>query len=367
MRNDLSIKLYDKNGDLFKVLDRKANVDWAYRNIGGCGQANLTIENDFDYLEDSLEPQTSVRVFINNALRYSGKLVEMRRELIKNSEKIVCSFFGYVVELDDVIVKKTYEGQSVSDIVTDIMNTFVVPNTNITFDLSDVDAASYSVVKLALNHTAKDAIQLLGQLAGNFEWGVDRDKAFFFKTIDKVVRNVFLIGKDVSKSNIMRKDEDVVNVMNVFGSDGSVIIATVQSSLSISKFGRKEANVFESSINELSDANRYGQVLLKNTTNSQRRIKFTAIKEDIFLEENVPVGAVALDDGVIREKVVYGTVNKYGRNIKYGNLTRDQIAEVRYSVNGGGLMAMIELKRDIPNLANQQKQVEFQIKNVQRR
>lgn len=365
------ILLYDKYDNLSKVLSNIANIQWEYNRIGGCGQALIEIDQPYDSMESAFVPNCSVKILYKGQLRYWGKMLKYRKNIKTKQDNINLTMFGYQTELSNVVVSKTYVGTEVSLIIKDILDNYVTPNTKITYNAANIVATGYSVSNLVLNHTAQDAIALLADFAGNTEWGVDCNRSFFFKQTDPNIKGVYIIGREIDQYQEERDDSQVLNVVNVYGASNA-FIATITSQMSINKFGRKEYNVFESSISTNSDANRLGSVAIQAGGNSQRAIKFRFITPDVFIETMQPLGARAVNLNKINQLNKYGPsttakVNKYGVGLKYGAINRDQFQNIRYVASGGGLEITATMNSDLPNMGDNQKQLLAEIQNQQRR
>lgn len=362
-------ELLDKNGSLKKMIAGKSVIGWEYLRTGGCGQCEVNtafkVGGDFD---NSLAPGDELRLKIGNQLRYSGKLIKVGRSIKSGAESIDLIFYGYISELSDVIVNETYEGMEISDIVKDILDNYVVGIKNVSYSASDIEETSFSPASIVFNHDVLSALTLLAELAGDVEWGVDRNKNFYFKRRDTNVRRTYHIGREIYEYQEIEDHEAVKNVVNVFGSESSVVpLSTITSAGSVSTFGRKESNIFQSSIVEPSDANRLGLVNVKNTDSKIRQIQVRMKQDDYFVESSHPLGATTIVFEPLRTPKKYGNNFKYGRNEKYGSLKRDQISSIRYTMVGGGMDIQLVISQDIPNVGDQQKQVENQIEDLQRR
>lgn len=359
------IRLFNRYGDLQKVLDNKASVSWEYNRKGGCGQATCTIPTSDDSLEHAIRPGAFMRVYVDEVIRYTGRLIRATRSGSRGSETLTLTFYGFLIDLSTLIVNTTYSGEGIKDIVQDILDNYVIPYSDITYSASDIDDPGYAVSDVVFNHTVKDAMGLLASLAGNVEWGVDRNRKFFFKLTDRNIKKVFIFGRDIQSFTEERKDDEIINSLNVFGADG--ISITIESSLSIAIYDKRQANLFETSLGNLSDINRLGYTFLKNTASSKRSIKFNYNPKDVFIEETVPLGAAAVSVLPIRLLPKYGHTSKYGTSKKYGNLKRDQFSNIRYAFQQGGLQVDVTLLDDIPNVGDLQKRIEFEVKDLQRR
>lgn len=361
---------YDKYGDLKNDFSKIATIGWDYLRIGGCGQANVILKSKYNsQIDRSIKPSDEIRVYIDNKLRYSGKLQRRIRRVTVEDEEIALIFYGYVNELDDIIVDQTYAEQEISEVVKDILDNNIIGVKKITYDAADIESTDYTVQSVDFNHSCADAIRFLAELAGDVEWGVDRNKKFYFKRRERTVKRAYILGRDVADYLDEFKYEDVVNRVRVHGSNG--LIVNNPSSQSISIFGERQKNLFESSIVEGSDANRLAAVTLKNKSKIQRNAKFQLLKQDEFIEEVTPLGAVAVQNATIQSLRKYSTF-KYGpstRSIdnRYGNLTNDQINEIRYNVIGGGLRIDVTLEDDIASAGTEQRKIEFEIKDLQRK
>jgi len=363
--NPIKIILYDKNDDPIEYIHHIANVSWEYNRIGGCGQCDATLIRSITDIDALVAPQTRVRIYINDEVRYFGKLVKISKSVKSRKEEVQLTFYGGLATLDKIIVTKTYTGMEVSAIVADILDNFVADVTDITYDTGAFEATDYSVASIEFNHTVKDALTVLTDLAGDAEWGVNQNNAFFFKRKDSTIRDVYVLGREVADLKEDRNDEKVTNVLNVYGADRE-LMTTLQAKLSVNLYGRREANIFESSLIEKSDADRYGTSLLKGLAGSQYSIKMTYLKPDEFVERTVPLGARSVTKNIISDVNKYGTSIQYGKGNKYGNLTRDQIQNIRYTFAGDGLKIVMTLFSDIPNIASQQKRIEYELRNLQR-
>lgn len=366
-----SIQLFDQFGNLSKELSQDTNVQWEWNRTGGCGQAIVTINEPYDKygtnIQNSVKPKSSVKIYIGNQLRYQGEVIKVSQTAKTGSEQIILTCYGYVIELSSLIINQTFEGQEISAIIKSILDSTVVPNSDITYSASDIQQTDYAVQSIALQHTVKDAFTLLAGLAGDVEWGVDQNRKFFFKQTDPNVRRVYVVGREVTQYQEDRSDENVFNAINVFGVDGTTPLATLSAQLSGDRYGTKQFNLFESSISEPSDANRLGSVTLLNLASSQRSIKVTLGKADEFIEATTPLGATAINRNIFSSTKKYGHHIKYGAKNQYGNIKRDQITNIQYATIGGGLSIILTLQGDLPNIGDRQKRTEYEIRDLQRR
>lgn len=370
------VLLYDQDFSLKKELGAWAMPPWwEYNRFGGCGQCQISVLMDSDAYEQLFSPRTSVRILVDGEVRYQGRILKFQRRVSTGVQMVTATFYGYASQLARVIVRETYSNMEVSAIVKDILQNYVDPNTDISYVLSEIQATDFTLTSVVFNHSAQDALVFLGQIAGPFEWGVDRNRKFFWRRQDNVVRRIWMLGREINAYDEERSYENVVNSINVFGRDG--YLTTPEAASSQDTFGFSEENHFESAITQPSDGNQLGAVILSGRSGVQRAIGLQYLIPDEFLERNVPIGGVSVGIGTVSTRRKYGAStasrrNKYGvstssaRN-KYGVLTSDQLSNVRYSVNGKGLTVQVTVTQEIPTLATQQKRIQYQINELQRR
>jgi hypothetical protein len=369
----LNVNFYDQNGDLLYVLDinKRTNVWWEFNRRGGCGQCQIEYPTrDAEFIR-RVRPNCSVKISIDNVVRYTGKVISQSRSVATGSETVLITAYGYIVELATLLVRTSYTDQGLKTIAQDILDNYVVGRSKIIYSASDIDDPGYSAAAINFNHTAQDAMTFLANLGGNIEWGVDRNKSFYFKNYDTNIRKVYVLGREVTNLQEDFRDEGVINVLNIFS--GSEYLFQMQSTMSVNIFGRREGNLFESSLESEADFVRLGTNFLKRAGSLRRSLQFSFIKPDEFLEQNSPIGAIAVSAIRFRERPKYGHTNKYGRSrvgvsrIKYGNLKRDQLSNIRYQIAGGGMTVDVTLEDDAPNVGDQSNRLQYEIKDLQRR
>lgn len=375
-RPSFEIELYDRYGNLKKYLTGKAGVNWEWNRVGGCGQADVLCSSRYgSALDVAMAPEDELRIKVLNELRYSGKIARLKRSVRKGGETIALTFYGYVSELREPIVHETYTNMELSAIAKSILDSYVVGTKRVTYTAAEIAETDYAVASISFNHKVSDALKLLSDLAGNVEWGVDRNKAFFWKIQDSVVRRVWVIGKEIMAWEENEDYESISNRLFVYGADGSSPLADIQASDSQQAFGSREDNLFESSISEVSDATRLGATAVKLSGAKKRQVSATLTQDDFFLESSLPIGAAAVIREPFSNLKYYGQLKstniKYGQgnpqNGKYGNMRSDQVESVRYSIRGGGLVSQVVLSGTPPSSGTLQKRFEYELSDLQRR
>ena len=134
-----NIELRDKNGKLRQYLTPWAKqVQWEWNRIGGCGRARIKLALPYRKIEFSAGDDIQIRLKSGSAskLVYRGWVAGAVPSL-KIPQEITLDVRGYFDRLEFLIIhdsgsEKTYTNTSVSNIVDNIVDTFITPNSDIT-------------------------------------------------------------------------------------------------------------------------------------------------------------------------------------------------------------------------------------------
>jgi len=165
-------------------------------------------------------------------------------------EMIDVTGHGYFDQLGRYYVDRDYSSDEISVIVKDILDNDVVTPSDISYDAGDVAATSYTPDTLEFNTDAKSALETLADIAGSREWGVDKDRKFFFKAKSTTPGFYFTMGRYVTDFQADQSFGDIINRVIVQGgeSSGSPFTRTVNDTDSQTKYGRRDKVIQNSSI-----------------------------------------------------------------------------------------------------------------------
>lgn len=238
--------------------------------------------------------------------------------------------FGLYDQLDWITITDSYTSDDVADIVKDIIDTYVAPNTQIIYNVAKIIATGYTVQSIDFDHTfAKDAIQTLADMAQNYEFGVDDSREFYFRPITTTVQYSYWVGKHFQDAEIQEDPFTVRNKlfikMGEIQAGGSNIIGSVQDDPSIAEYGlRVDIITVPESLNS-ADATRWANLILAEK--AEPSVKAT-IRNMLFDETKAKIIA----KGKARITVEDGT--QYSLVIK----------NVSYSITPGGILGSMELE-----------------------
>ena len=303
--NAFRIELRDKNFELIKYLSNiPRRLMWEYNRIGGCGRCSMTLSAD-SQLFDNIAPDYDLRIYLGSAtglnLVYRG-YAEIEQPTEARPHEIKLNFFGYFGQLRRVRVNETYTSQEVSVIIKAILDGYIVPNTSITYDEDDIQVTTFTVDTLEFDVLADSAIRTLAGLAGNYEWGVDRNLKFFFRERSNDIKHYVRHKIEVSTYDVINDYKDIKNRIIVKGGDvaGSPFEATVNNSESQAAYGLRTFILSNSAIVTSGVAQRYGTMLLADKARINSRATILIEASRTFFEEAIPLGKVAVISDTVR-------------------------------------------------------------------
>lgn len=360
------IELRDTDFNLLEVLDKEfLDLSWSYSRIGGCGEFNFKLPRKL-YEEKSISGDFNIRIYRragigNFDLRYQG-LVENKYPSIRgNSESIEVAGHGYSAQLSRIYINETYTSQEISVIVKDILDTYVVPNTDIAYSAGDVPATSFTPDKFDFNTDVASALQTLADTVGNIEWGVDHDRNFFFKPRSSDVgfryhreNNIINYSEDLSF-------KDIINRLIVQGAEAGGTYYTKQFDDTISqmKYNIRTKVIQNSSISTDAVATQYATAVFAEYDDVSRKATCELINVESFIEGTLPMPLVE----IIMKDITYGT-RKYGEFL-YSGLVDRQINRVNYNYNNKGILKIgLELGQLRPTIAEELAQLDYKLEQI---
>jgi len=238
--------------------------------------------------------------------------------------------FGFFEQLDWVTVTESYSSEDLADIVKDIIENIVAPNTQIVYNASKIISPSYTVQSIDFDHTyAKDAIQTLCDMAQGYEFGVDNSREFYFRPIETTVYHSLWKGKHFQDIDIEKNPYSVRNKLYIkigeIQSGGSNIIGSVSDATSISTYGLREEVIDVPESLDSTDATRWANEILAGKKDPEIRAR---VKKLILDQTRAKIEARG------KARITAHEGSEYTLYIK----------RVRYLITSGGILAEIDLE-----------------------
>lgn len=362
---DYRIEIADVDFNLLEFLEDEAlNISWGYNRIGGCAGFSFDLPRRFND-QGNVSGDFDIKIFRRIAagtysLIFSG-FVEDRSPTFAEPEKINVRGYGYSAHLSRVIVNANYQNQEISSVVRTIMDDFVVPNTGITYQASDIVNTGFTAGTLDFNTTAMNALRTLAEIVGTQEWGVDEDRNFFFKPRSDTINFYFTPGYKVINFSSVDSFRDIVNRIRLEGGDvsGTIYKRTINSASSQSRWGLREKIVQNSAIISDDVADRYGAAILAEKATLIRRGKITIVGDDAQIEATIPVGTAQFKESGVRYNE-----EKYSTFLYSGEVAF-QINKISYKIDTDKtLIKTLDLGELRPALAQEVSRLDFELDNL---
>lgn len=372
------VELKDNSGNVLELFDKNfEGLNFSFQRIGGCATASFSLPKPFEewgYISGNFK----VNIYYLNPstndydLWWAGYVDENTPSLAE-IEDINVLVQGYSGQLSRRFVSKTYTSTEVSLIVKNLLDTYIVGYTDITYDVADLEVTGFTPDTISFNCNCLDAIRTLAETVGTREWGVGADGKFYFKARSSDVSHFYPIGGKVSSTNIINSFRDIINYIYLTGGKvgGVNFTRTGNDAPSILKYGIRDAIINNSAITtntvadefiaailaEKKDVTRKGEVLIVNDTKLVNNIP--VLKR---FEDNIPLQLFRF----ITEGVRYGE-KKYGTFL-YSEYIDYQIQSITYSIDvNGGLNTKLEIGSRRPNIAEAISQLAFNLDQERQR
>jgi len=357
------VELRDRSFTLLEVLDKEImSLSWDYARLGGCGGFSFSLPRRYGE-EKFISGDFNVRIYIRDSsgtynLWYQGLVENKSPSIVGGEETLSVTGHGYFTQLERYYVDEDYSSTEISAIVKDILDTYVVPNSDITYSTYDIDDTGFTADTLEINTNAKDAIQTCADIVGSREYGVDEQLQFFFIERSDTVGFRFPLGKKVTKYNPEQDFKDIVNRVIIQGGDvaGSPYFNTYDDSGSQLKYGRRDEIVENTAIVTDTVAAQYASAIFAEYRDVIRRATCELVNYNERIEANLPLPLVQILAG----GTTYG--EKYYGTFLYCGLINRQINKIRYSINNNGIMSIsLDMGARRPNLSEEIAKLKFKI------
>lgn len=361
------VELSDTDFNLLENLDREVmDLRWDYSRIGGSGSFSFGLPREFCN-EKSIGGQFNIKIKRRNPITkaydlwFQG-LVEAKVPDTKASDEFIqIRGHGYQTQLANIYLDNvSFSSTEVSAIITSLLDNHVVPNTDISYSALDIETTGFTPSTITFNTDVLSAIQTLADIVGTREWGVDRNRSFFFKARSSSVGFIYPLGSKVLNFTSDDSFRDVVNRLIVQGGDvgGVPFTATFNDTTSQLKYNRRDKVYQNSAITTSDVAGQVANALFAEFSDVVRRGSCEVLDERL-IEATTPLGTFQ----VVAPGVFYGE-RKYGTFLYAGRIAY-QINRVNYSVGGeGNLRIRLDIGQQRPSVSESIKQIEYEVEQL---
>lgn len=361
---DYRIEIRDREFNFVTVLDKRAyDISWDYNAIGGCGAFRFAVPSKY-CTELDLGANFNVQIKRRNPdtdnydLWYQGRIENKEQGLTGQASEIIqVSGYGYQSQLRDLYIQGTFSSQEVSSIVTTILGNTVTPNTDITYSGGDIENTGYTVNSLTFDYVdLLQVFQTLSELGGNVEWGVDRNRKFFFKQKSQITGFRYPVGNKLSNVVINDSSREIITRVIVQGS--GTFIYQKDYTKAQAKYMRRDRVLQRSSIANNTDAEQLADAVQNEKKGVVRRARCQVVEEKLF-ENTTPLGLFE----ILTREVTYDE-KKYDTFL-YAGVDPFRIKKIGYTIDKTSqVVSELNLGEVLPSNVEKLRQLEFSIDQV---
>ena len=350
---------------LEELTNEISNLRWEYNRIGGCGAFSFDIPRRL-YEDLTLGGNFNIKISRRNPstgdfdLWYQGRIEDKDYNVSGNEEKISVRGMGYQSELSDIYIDADFSSQEISVVVKNLLDNYIVPNTNITYDSGDITATTFTADTLEFNTDALSAMQTLADITGTREWGVDKNRKFFFKVRSSTVGFRYNLPSKVLKIDISMSSKEIVNRVIVTGGDvaGSPFGATYNDTASQLKWKRRDKSIQNSAIVTSAVASQFADAIFAEFNDIVKRARINLLDER-QIESTIPIPLFQ----VLVSQIKYGE-KKYGTFL-YSGLVSYQVNRIQYDLDDdGNLTISMQVGQLRPSISENISQLSHQIEQL---
>ncbi len=356
----------DRNFNVKEILDNEFyDLSWAYAAIGGCGEFKFNLPRK-RFAEKAISGDYNIKIYHRNPttnvfdLWYQG-LIENKIPNVQGlTEYIEFSGQGYQTQLSRIYINNdTQTSKEASVLIKYILDTYVVPYTNISYSISDLVATSFTFDSVTINDTALAAITKIAQVVGLTEWGVDRNRKFFFKPQSTSVGFTFLQGNNITNFQDNQDFTAIVNQIYVQGAQtgGTYFLdGPYNDTASQAKYGLRQQVIQNSSITTTTVSAQLAKATIALYKEVTRQATCEVVNYEGLLEGTTPVPLFQ----EISKKVKYGQ-RPYGTFL-YSGIVNRQIVKISYALsNSNTLTINLELGEIQPKISKKIGRIQYKL------
>ncbi len=352
-----------------EILDNEFyDLYWAYASVGGCGEFSFKLPRK-RFSEKAISGAYNVKIYSRNTatnvfdLWYQG-LIENKIPNVQGlTEDIEFSGQGYQVQLGNIYINNvTYTGMEASVIIKSILDTYIVPYTNISYNILNLQATTFTFDSITFNETVLSAIQKIADICGGVEWGVDRNRSFYFKAESTTPGFIFLQGNNITNFQDNQDFSSIINQVFVQGaqSGGTYFFNGPYDNLgSQAKYGLRQQVIQNSSITTSMVAEQLATANLAESQEVNRKATCQIVNYEGLIESTTPLPLFQ----EISKKIKYGQ-KKYGTFLYSGIVSR-KIVKVNYALtNNNSFTIGFELDHQLPKLSQKIGRIQYTLDQI---
>ena len=252
----IDILFFSTTGDLVGTIGNTyANTEYVGHKIsedllGGFINMEFTVSRNPDFVFYNL---MEVEIRVNAKHWFTGELVytpgQERRDV-----NYTYTVRGYVEYLKKIKVDKLYENETVTDMVKDLIENEVAPNTPIQYNPGKIVLPSITVTKLEINN--KSVFKALELILGivnkdyattQYRFYIEKFKDFAFMAVQDDPTYGFFEGFQFQDPDVEETIDKIINKIDIYraveGQDESEYVSTVEDTESQGLYGIRQSQI----------------------------------------------------------------------------------------------------------------------------
>jgi hypothetical protein len=214
LRRAVTVRIYDKDDLMVAQLSSNSqtcgllDLNWKLLETG-CGEFELETTTRLPVAHDY---RVDVHLWNNYKPAYSG-LIQNLPEPGGTATTFQYKGYGFFDLINRMVVTAKYPAQELRGIAVDLANKAAARYKRFDIDYTLVAGSSYSMTGQLdfLNTPLKDALKQVSDLSGDYVWGINADRKFFFQPRATSVDMHLWVGKHL-KTWLPRSDS--TNILN---------------------------------------------------------------------------------------------------------------------------------------------------------
>ncbi len=361
---EFRVELRDRSFNMLDVLDAQlVDLQFNYARMGGCGDFSLTLPRKYCD-EKYISGGFNIRIYIWNEatavfdLWYQGQIEEKIPSIKGVKEYIDVIGHGYQSQLSQIQFSASYVSQEISVIVKNILDNYIVGVKDITYDSAQIENTGITLDQIDFNTDVQSALQTLSDIAGTREFGVDRNRKFYFKARSSTPGFYFSVGAEIENFVEDQDFKSIVNHLVVQGGDvaGTPYTKSFDDAASQLKYGRQD-KVFQSSpITSDAVAQQLALATFADYNDVVRKATCDYVNRKVQIEQTLPIPLMVL---IADSAIQYGTQN-YGTFL-YSGLINRQINRISYKIDSVKCLSIsLDLGTLLPDDADYINRLQYQ-------
>lgn len=369
---EFRVELRDRQFNILELPDNQIDqLNFDFSRIGGCGDFDFSLPRNYCD-EKFISGGFNIQIYIWNDttrifdLWYQGSVQEKIPQVQSGKEFVRVIGHGYQAQLSNIQIPAStppYVGMELSAIVKSIIDNFVVPNTNITYDLAEIVSTGFIADSISFATDCGSAITTLGDLAGNYEYGVDCNRKFYFKPRSSTPGIYLSIGQDIINFSEDQDFKDIINQVIIQGGtlgDGSTYTKTFNDAQSQLKFGIIAQIIQNSAITTDDVAAQLATATFLDYNDVIRKATCDLVNRKERFEATIPLPLVVL---IADSAILYGQ-QRYGTFL-YSGLIQRQINRISYAIDTNSALSIsLDMGNLLPDDADYINRLQYQVEQL---